>query len=64
MGGIESGNLYTQEEYDAMPVARRVEEKVVGITPQESQMLQGMNRKQRREWMRANKKFKKDKVMS
>jgi hypothetical protein len=57
MGSTETGELFTQEQYDAMPLTRREELKIVGITPEESAHLQGMNRKDRRDWMRKNKKF-------
>lgn len=61
MTSTETGEMFTQEQYDDMPVEKREELKIVGITPQEEQMLKGMNRKDRRAWLKANKKFKKEK---
>jgi hypothetical protein len=57
MASTETGELFTDEQYKAMSVEKRAELKIVGITSEESQMLSGMNRKQRRDWLRANKKF-------
>lgn len=60
MGSTETGELFTQEQYDNMPVFKREELGIVGITPEESALLQGMtSRKERRDWMRAHKKFSK-----
>jgi hypothetical protein len=57
MGSMETGELLTEEQYQALYLEKRTELKIVGINPEESAMLQGMNRKQRRDWMRKNKKF-------
>ena len=57
MVSMETGEMFTQEQYDATPLAKREELKMVGVSEQESQMLQGMNRKERRNWLRAHKKF-------
>ena len=61
MASTETGEMFTQEQYDAMPEQKRVELKVTQLTPQEAQMLEGMNRQQRRVWLKQNKKFKRGK---
>lgn len=62
MASTSTGEMFTQEQYEALTPQKREELKIVGVTEQESQMLQGMNRKDRRAWLKANKKFKKDKT--
>lgn len=57
MGSTKTGELFTQEQYDAMSAVRRAELGLVPISPTESVSLQGMNRKERRDWLRDNKKF-------
>ena len=57
MGSTETGELFTEAQYQAMPIKVRKDLGIVSITPEESEMLTGMNRKQRRDWLRANKKF-------
>ena len=57
MASMETGEMFTQEEYNAMPVQKRAELKLVNVTEEESQMLSGMNRKDRRIWLKANKKL-------
>jgi hypothetical protein len=59
MASSVTGEMFTQEQYEALTPQRREELKVVGLSEQESQELQGMNRKDRRVWLKANKKFKK-----
>lgn len=59
MASIGTGEMFTQEQYDQLTITQRAEMKIVGVTPEESEMLSGMNRKQRRAWLKANKKFKK-----
>lgn len=34
MGSMTTGEMFSQEEYDAMPIAKREELQVVGLTPQ------------------------------
>ena len=53
-----TGEMFTQQQYDQLTITQREKVKIVGGTPEESEMLSGMNRKQRRAWMKANKKFK------
>lgn len=60
MGGIETGELFTQSEYDLLTPVQIEEKKVVPLSEQEAFILHKMNRAKRREWMKANKKFKKD----
>lgn len=62
MGSTETGELFTQAQYDAMPEEKREKLKVVGLTPEESVKLEAMNRQERRDWMRANKKFSKSRL--
>lgn len=62
MGSMATGETFTQNQYEAMTPQKREELKIVSITPEESEVLQGMNRKDRRDWLRANKKFKKEKT--
>lgn len=57
MASTETGELFTQKQYDEMPITKRQELGIVGITPEEAKMLSGMNRKDRRNWLRENKKF-------
>ncbi len=59
MASSETGEMFTQEQYEVMTPQKREKLKLVNITPQESAMLEGMNRKDRRAWLKANKKFKK-----
>lgn len=59
MGSTETGELFTQAQYDSMPAEKREELGAVRLSPAESKQLEGMNRKQRRDWMRKNKKFSK-----
>lgn len=58
MASTETGELFTQEQYEAMSEAQKQDLGIVGITPQESEMLSKMNRKNRRAWLRANKKLR------
>ena len=60
MASTSTGEMFTQEQYEALTPQKREELKIVGLSEQESQMLQGMNRKDRRAWLKANKKFKKE----
>jgi hypothetical protein len=57
MASTETGELFTEEQYRVMSEEKRTELKIVGLTPEESAMLSCMNRKQRRDWLRKNKKF-------
>lgn len=57
MGSMSTGEMFTQDQYDNMPIQKREELQIVGLTPEEAEHLKGMNRKERRTWMRANKKF-------
>lgn len=59
MASINSGEMFTQAQYEEMTPQEREDKQLVNLTPEESQMLQGMNRKDRRTWLKANKKFKK-----
>ncbi len=58
MASTSTGEMFTQEQYEALSPRKRDELKIVNLTPQESEMLAGMNRKDRRAWLKANKKFK------
>lgn len=43
MGSMVTGDMYTQEEYDAMSVVERADLQIVPLKPKESKMLEGMN---------------------
>lgn len=61
MGGINTEDLYTQEEVDAMVPAELQAKGVVKLTPEDQKAMAGMNRKERRKYLKDNKKFKKEK---
>lgn len=58
MGGMNTGDVYSQEEFDAMPIAEREEKQLVPLNAADLVEMHGMNRAQRRAWMKKNKKFK------
>lgn len=58
MASTSTGEMFTQEQYEALTPEKREELKIVGLSEEESQLLQKMNRKDRRAWLKANKKFK------
>ena len=57
MASISTGEMYTNEQVNKMTVAEKTKLKIVGLTPEEEKLLVGMNRKGRRTWLKANKKF-------
>lgn len=61
MGSTETGEVFTEAQYQSMSVEKREELKLVGLTAEDQAALRRLpNRAARREWMRANKKFKKE----
>lgn len=59
MASINSGEMFTQAQYEAMTPKEREDKQLVNLTLEEQQILEPMNRKARRAWLKANKKFKK-----
>lgn len=54
MASTETGQMFTEIEYEKLPdVAKK---NLVKLTPEEEQLLKGMDRRERRAWLRANKK--------
>lgn len=58
MGGINTGELYSQDDVDRMSQFERDRAGIVPITPEEANTLQPMNVEQRKAWLRANKSKK------
>lgn len=56
MASTETGEMFTDKQFAEMTEEKRQDLGLVRLTPQEEQLLRGMNRKQRREWLRKNKK--------
>lgn len=54
MASTETGQMFTQEEYDKLPEIAKTN--LVELTPSESEMLAKMPRKERRQWLRTHKK--------
>lgn len=57
MGSMSTGETFTQEQIDTMTEEKREKMQIVELTPEDQQQIQGLNRQQKRDWMRANKKF-------
>ena len=56
MASTETGEMFTDQQFAEMTEQKRQDLGLVPLTPDEEQMLRSMNRKQRREWLRKNKK--------
>lgn len=56
MASTETGEMFTDEQVNKMTVEQKESLKIVGITPDEENLLSGMNRKGRRAWLKKNKK--------
>lgn len=54
MANIDTGEMYTQEQYDKLLPEQKT--RIVGVNQEESVMLSKMNRKNRRAWLKNNKK--------
>lgn len=58
MGGINTGELYSQDEVDRMSQFEKDRAGIVPISPEEANTLQPMNVEQRKSWLRENKSKK------
>ncbi len=58
MGGINTGELYTQDQVDRMTESEKRDFGVVPITPAESSKLQTMTKEERKKWFKKNKSKK------
>lgn len=59
MASLSTGEMYTDEEVSKMTEPQKSKLKIVGITPKEQELLNTMNRKDRRAWLKKNKKHDK-----
>ena len=55
MASTETGELYTQEQFDAMSVKQRADLGMVRITPEEQAILDPMKTAERKDWLNKNK---------
>lgn len=58
MASTSTGEMFTQDEVDAMSEARKQELDIVRIDPSESSMLQSMSVEERKVWLKAHKSKK------
>jgi hypothetical protein len=58
MGGINTGELYSQEEFNAMTENERERIGMVPITPAQSALLEPMSKEDRMKWLKKNKSKK------
>lgn len=58
MASTSTGEMFTQEQYEAMSEQQRQELDIVRITPEEQQKLAPMSLKDRKAWLKANKSNK------
>lgn len=58
MASTSTGEMFTQEQYEAMTVERRQELGLVQVSPTEQAKLQPMSLEQRKEWLKVNKSKK------
>jgi len=58
MASTETGELYTQEQFDAMTVQQRADLGMVRITPKEQTILEPQTPEQRKAWLKENKSKK------
>ena len=56
MASLETGEMFTEKQVQSMSIGTRAKLKLVGITSEEEKMLDGMNRKDRRAWLKTKKK--------
>ena len=54
---MATGEMFTDKQFNKMTGAEKTKLKIVGLTSEEEKLLVGMNRKGRRVWLKANKKF-------
>lgn len=57
MASMATGEMFTDKQFNKMTGAEKTKLKIVGLTSEEEKLLVGMNRKGRRVWLKANKKF-------
>lgn len=55
MGGINTGELYSQDQVDRMSPFEREEAGVVPLTAHEASHLQGLSKAERKSWLKRNK---------
>lgn len=55
MASTETGEMFTQEQFDAMTVQERASLGLVRITPQEQAKLEPMPLEERKQWLKKNK---------
>lgn len=55
MASTSTGEMFTQEQYEAMSVLQREELGIVPITPAEQAKLQPVSLDERKTWLKANK---------
>lgn len=58
MASTTTGEMFTQEQYDAMNDQQRKDLGIVPITPFESNKLQSMTVEERKVWLKENKSNK------
>lgn len=58
MASTSTGEMFTQEQYDAMTSDRRAELGLVQVTPQEQAKIAPMSLEQRKAWLKENKSKK------
>lgn len=58
MASTLTGEMFTQEQYDAMSADRRAELGLVQVTPTEQTKLAPMNLEERKVWLKQNKSKK------
>lgn len=58
MASTETGELYTQEQFDAMSLQERSDLGMVRINPKEEAILSPMSHDERKAWLNQNKSKK------
>jgi hypothetical protein len=58
MASTSTGEMYTQEQFDAMSVQERADLGMVRIDPSEQKLLQPMTLEERKAWLAENKSKK------
>lgn len=57
MASLSTGEMFTDEQVSKMTEPQKAKLKIVGINPEEEKLLSRMNRKDRRAWLKKNKKL-------
>ena len=55
MGSMSTGEMFTQEQYDAMTQAQRDDLQLVPLTPTESKSLASLSNEQRKQYLNKTK---------